>query len=161
MSKDDVLRQHLMQLLEGRNAHLDFDGALADFPLEFINARPPNVPYTPWHLIEHLRIAQWDILEFVRDPEHISPAWPEGYWPAADAVADEEAWEESLIDFRSDLKAVKAIVNDPHINLADEIPHAPGYTFLREVLLVADHNAYHVGEFAILRQVMGTWPKER
>jgi hypothetical protein len=161
MKEDTVLRQQLLQLLEAGNAHLTFEDAVADFPLEFINTPPPNVPYTPWHLIEHMRIAQWDILAFVCDPEHVSPAWPEGYWPAVDLQADEAVWEHTLDAFRSDLHAVEELVKDPNIDLMAEIPHAPGYTYLREVLLVADHNAYHVGEFAILREVMGTWPEGR
>ena len=122
-----------------------------------INDRPPNVPYTPWHLVEHLRITQWDILEFTLNPDHDSPRWPEGYWPDRDAIADVGTWQASLAAFRSDLKAVEEIVLDLDIDLSSEIPHAPGYTYLREVLLVADHNAYHIGEFCILRQVMGTW----
>lgn len=161
MSEDNVLRHQLRQLLRGGNAHLTFDDAVADFPEEFINARPPNVPYTPWHLIEHMRIAQWDILEFVRSPDHVSPKWPEGYWPAIDAIANETAWEKSLDAFRADLRGIEAILDDTDIDLMAEIPHAPGYTYLREILLVADHNAYHIGEFAILRQVMDNWPEKR
>ena len=161
MSTDAVLREQLLQLLNGRNAHLTFDDAVAGFPLEYINVRPPNVSYTPWHLVEHLRIAQWDILEFVRDPAHVSPKWPEGYWPAPDAQATPELWETSLAAFRADLGAVSDLVREPSVDLTADLPHAPGYTYLREVLLVADHNAYHVGEFAILRQIMGTWPQAR
>ncbi len=158
---DKTLRQQLLQLLRGGNAHLTFDDAVARFPLEHINSYPPEVSYTPWHLVEHLRIAQWDILEFTRDPGHVSPPWPEGYWPDPGATADEATWQASLAAFRSDLAAMEAIVQDPEIDLTAEIPHAPGYTYLREVLLVVDHNAYHIGEFAILRQVMGTWPEDR
>ncbi|UCG23481.1 MAG: DinB family protein, partial [Chloroflexota bacterium] len=141
-----------------RNAHYTFDDAVADFPLEAINDRPPNVPYTPWHIVEHLRIAQWDILEFMRDPAHTSPEWPKGYWPDPEAATDAAGWSNSLDAFRGDLAAVQEMVRDGSLELTVEIPHAPGYTYLREFLLVADHNAYHVGEFAILRQVMGTWP---
>jgi len=157
MSKDSVLRQQLLQLLRGRNAHMSLEDAVANFPQEFINVRPPNVTYTPWHLLEHIRIAQWDILEFVRDPEHVSPEWPDGYWPPADAEADHELWRQTLELFEQDLQAVEGLVGDVDIELTTDIPHAPGYTILREVLLVADHNAYHVGEFAIVRQLMGTW----
>lgn len=157
MSPDGILRKQLLQLLQGRNAHLNFDDALANFPLAFMNARPPNVSYTPWHLVEHLRIAQWDILEFMRHPDHTSPAWPVGYWPEEQAEADESTWLDSIRQFRKDLNEVEDIVKDETIELTAEIPHAPGYTYLREILLVADHNAYHIGEFAILRQVMGTW----
>lgn len=158
MSENALLRQQLLQLLHGRNAHLTFEDTVANFPPDFMNARPPNVPYTPWHLLEHIRLAQWDILEFMRDPDHVSPNWPEGYWPAPDAQADLAQWQQTLDAFRADLQAIEAILTNPDVDLLAELPHAPGYTYLREVLLVADHNAYHIGEFAILRQVMGTWP---
>lgn len=158
MNNVQVMREQLLALLRGRNAHLSFDQAVADFPGEAINRRPPNVPYTPWHLLEHIRIAQWDILEFVRNPGHVSPDWPEGYWPDPATLANETEWEETLAAFRADLKAIEALVNDPQTDLLAPLPHAPDYTIFREVLLVADHNAYHIGEFAILRQVMDTWP---
>ena len=158
MPDDQVLRNQILQLLNGRNAHYTFDNAVADFPLEAVNERPPNVPYTPWHLVEHLRIAQWDILEFMRDPDHVSPEWPKGYWPDPQSTTNAAGWQQSLDRFRADLAAVEAMVKDDSLDITAELPHAPGYTFLREFLLVADHNAYHVGEFAILRQVMGTWP---
>jgi hypothetical protein len=159
MSADSVLREQLLALLRGGNAHLTFDQAVADFPLDQINTRPPNVPYTPWHLLEHIRIAQWDILEFTRDPKHVSPPWPKGYWPAPDAQADQAQWEKTLNDFRADLHALEEMVQDPNTDFFSDLPHAKGYTVLREVLLVADHNAHHLGEFAILRAVMGTWGK--
>jgi hypothetical protein len=152
---DGILREQLIQVLTGHNAHFTFNDAVKDFPVDKINEQPPNVPYTPWHLVEHLRIAQWDILEFTQNPDHVSPRWPEGYWPDRDAIADVGTWQASLAAFRSDLKAVEEIVLDRDIDLSSEIPHAPGYTYLREVLLVADHNAYHIGEFCILRQVSG------
>jgi hypothetical protein len=157
MSEFDTFREQLLQLLRGRNAHFDFDDAVKAFPMESINSKPPNVTYTPWHLVEHLRIAQWDILEFVRNPDHVSPNWPDGYWPATDVEADENQWRTTVDSFKDDLEEVMGIVKDTDIDLLKEIPHAPGYTYLREVLLVADHNAYHIGEFAILRQVMETW----
>jgi len=158
MSADTILRQQVLALLDGRNAHATLDDVVAGFPPEHFNTRPPNVPYSPWHLLEHIRIAQWDILEFIRDPNYTSPPWPEGYWPAPDAQADEAAWNNTLAAIRADMAALKAMVQDPARDLTAELPHAPGYTLLREALLVADHNAYHIGEFGILRQVMGTWP---
>jgi len=161
MNKDQVMRDQLLALLQGGNAHLTLDQAVADFPPDKINTRPSNVPYTPWHLLEHLRIAQWDILEFVRNPDHVSPAWPEGYWPHPDAETDEAGWQQTLDAFRADLETLEALVMDPTTDLLAELRHAPGYTILREILLVADHNAYHIGEFAILRQVMGTWPAQQ
>lgn len=157
MDMDKALREQLLHLLRGGNAHLSFDDAVADFPMDAINRRPPNVPYTPWHLLEHLRLAQWDILDFIRNPDYQEMKWPDDYWPAPDAEADSAAWERTLTAFRADLKAVEDLVNDPQTDLAAKIPHGDGQTILREILLVADHNAYHIGEFAILRQVMGTW----
>lgn len=159
MTRLDIrLREQLLALLRGGNAHMSFTDAVANFPLEHINTRPPNVPYTPWHILEHMRITQWDILEFVRNPRHVSPNWPEGYWSEPHEQADQATWERTLEDFIADLLAVQDLVTDPDTSLLAEIPHAPGYTLLREVLLVADHNAYHIGEFASLRQVMRTWP---
>jgi hypothetical protein len=157
MSTDKVMREQLLALLRGGNAHLGFDDAVANFPLEHINTKPPNVPYTPWRLLEHVRIAQWDILEFVRNPAHVSLGWPEGYWPAPDEQADQARWQQTIDEFRADLKAIENLVTDPNTDFFSPIPHAPGYTIFREILLVADHNAYHIGEFAILRQVMDTW----
>lgn len=161
MSADQIVREQLLALLRGGNAHLGFDDAVADFPMDQINAEPPNVPYTPWHLLEHLRLAQWDILEFIRNPDHVSPGWPEGYWPARDEQTDQARWQKTIGDFRADLKALQDLVADPQTALYAELPHAPGYNILREILVVADHNAYHIGEFAILRQVMSTWPAGR
>jgi len=130
---------------------------VADFPLEYINSTPPNLSYTPWHLLEHLRIAQRDILEFIQNPKHVSPEWPEGYWPHPESVATPAEWTKTLNSFRADLKSLQALVSNPQTDLYAPIPHAPDYTILREILVVADHNAYHVGEFAVLRQVMQTW----
>ena len=140
---------------------MPFEAAVADFPMDAINTEPPDVPYTPWHLLEHMRITQWDILEFVRNPDYVSPPWPEGYWPPRTAMADEAAWKKTLSDFGADLEAIEAMVEDPATDLYTPIPHGQGQNILREALLVADHNAYHTGEFAILRQVIGTWPPDR
>ena len=153
----EILREQLVKLLRGGNAHMTFQDAVKDFPLEYINEKPQNVSYSPWHLLEHLRIAQWDILEFVRDPNHVSPKWPEGYWPAPEQEADAASWQKTIDAFVADLHAVEDIALDTEIDLQAELPHAPGYTYLREILLVADHNAYHIGEFGIMRQIMGTW----
>ena len=158
MDSDKVLRQQLLALLGGGNAHMTIEQAVGDFPPESINTRPPNVPYTPWHLLEHIRIAQWDILEFVRNPNHVSPEWPEGYWPHPEDRADETKWQTTIAAIQADLRAVQRLAEDTALDLSAPIPHAKDYTVLRELLLVADHNAYHIGEFAILRQSMGTWP---
>ncbi|MFQ5436216.1 MAG: DinB family protein [Anaerolineae bacterium] len=161
MNSDKVLREQLLALLRGGNAHLGFENAIAEFPPAHINTRPPNVPYTPWHLLEHIRIAQWDILEFIRNPDHVSPKWPQGYWPPQDAKADEVDWEKTIRDFRAGLQTLQDIVRDPATDFFAPIPHAKSYTIFREILLVADHNAFHIGEFSILRQVMETWPANR
>jgi DinB family protein len=158
MEPGKVVREQLLQLLRGGNAHMVFDQAVERFPLEKINARPPGSDYTPWRLLEHMRIAQWDILEFVRNPNHVSPPWPEGYWPPEGQAADESRWKETIQKFHEDLQAMQAIVENPGTNLFDSLPHAPGYTVLREVLVLADHNAYHMGEFGLLRQMIGAWP---
>ncbi len=158
MNADEVLRAQLLTLLQGRGAHMPFDEAVADFPMEHINTRPPGVPYTMWHLLEHLRFAQRDILDFVREPGYEEPRWPDDYWPPRDAMADQAAWERTIAAFREDLVAVQALVSDAGNDLSAPLPYDRGYSLLREVLLVADHNAYHVGEFAILRQVLGAWP---
>lgn len=156
-----ALRAQLLELLRGKGAHMAFDEAVADFPLPQINTRPPNVPYTPWQLLEHLRITQRDILDFVKDPDYREPRWPEEYWPPQDAEADEAAWARTLAGFREDLAALLALAANPATDLAAPVPYGRGYTILRELLIVADHNAYHVGELAILRQVMGNWPAGR
>jgi len=157
MNRDQVVREQLLALLRGGHAHMSFDEAVAAFPITHINDYPAHVPYTPWHLLEHLRIAQWDILEFIRNPAHISPPWPEGYWPARETRADAHAWAGTIAAFQADLRALQELVADPTTDLDAPLPHAPEYTILREILVVADHNAYHIGEFAILRQVMETW----
>lgn len=158
MNTDQIVRDHLIALLDGGNAHMGFNDAVSNFPLDKINAFPPNVPYTAWHLVEHLRIAQWDILEYVRNPNHESPEWPIGYWPSPTARTDPEGWQRTIEQFREDLRAIREIAADPTTDLYAPIPHGyGGHTILREILLVADHNAYHVGELGILRQVMEAW----
>ena len=155
------LRAETIELLRGRGAHMPFDEAVRDFPDEAINDRPPNLSYTPWQLLEHLRRTQRDILDYIRDRAYVAPRWPEDYWPAPDAVTDRAGFEATVEDFRSDAASLEAIVLDPAVDLLAPIPGTPGHSILREVRLVGDHNAYHIGEFAILRQVMGTWPAGR
>jgi hypothetical protein len=154
------LREHLLYLLKGGGAHLNFDKAIADLPAELRGAKPPGVPHTPWRLLEHLRIAQWDILEFTRNPRHVSPPWPEGYWPAGDAPPDGEAWDRSVAAFRADLRAMQDLVADPATDLFAPLPHGEGQTALREALLVADHNAYHLGQLVVVRRLLGAWQEE-
>jgi hypothetical protein len=157
MTSDSILREQLLALLRGGQAYDTFEHIVADFPENAMNTCPPNVPYTPWHLLEHIRRAQNDILEFIRDPKYVSPEWPKGYWPAQDEQADRADWQETLSGFHKDLADLEALVQDPATDLTAPIPHAPTYTILREILLVGDHNSYHLGEFSILRQIMHTW----
>jgi hypothetical protein len=153
-----ALRDQLVHQLQGGMAHMTYDQAIADFPLDRINERPPNVPYTPWHILEHLRITQWDILDFMRNSDYKELAWPDQYWPAPDATTDADGWARTIADFHADFEAICAIATNPQTDLYATIPWGDGQTNLREILLVADHNSHHIGEFAILRQVMGTWP---
>jgi hypothetical protein len=158
MKADDLVRKELLALLEGGNAHMNLYDVLSDFPLGHINSKTPYTPYSFWHFVEHIRIAQWDILEFIRDPNHVSPKYPEGYRPRPDETTDSLGWNRTIDAFRSDLDALKNIVRDKSTDLFAPIPHAREYTIFREVLLAADHNAYHVGELAIMRQTMNIWP---
>jgi hypothetical protein len=157
MDTDKALRDHVLYLLRGGGAHLDFEAAVADLPPGLRGARPPGVPHTPWRLLEHMRIAQWDILEFSRNPRHVSPKFPEGYWPAGDAPPDDTAWDRSVAAFREDLQAMQDLVADPATDLFAPIPHGEGQTVLREALLVADHNAYHLGQLVVIRRALGAW----
>jgi uncharacterized damage-inducible protein DinB len=157
MAESDALRQHLLDLLRGRNAHADFDTVVADFPSRMRGVKPPGAPHTAWQLLEHMRIAQSDILEFSRDGKHKSPPWPEGYWPKTEAPPSAASWNNSLRSFRADLKATAKLVADKKTDLFAQIPHGTGQTILREVLLVADHNSYHLGQLVLLRRLLGTW----
>jgi hypothetical protein len=142
---DESLRDHLLSLLRGGNAHISFDDFIAAFPVERCGQRIEGLPYTASQVLEHMRIAQWDILEFCRDPKHVSPKWPEGYWPKPDEPGNAKLWMESVEKFRTDLKQMGDLVSDLSTDLFATIPHGTGQTILREALLVADHNAYHLG----------------
>ena len=155
--RDRALREHLLELLRGNSAHVDFHRATADFPEHLRAVRPPGADYSAWELLEHLRIAQWDILEFSRHAKHVSPAWPEGYWPDSPEPPTPAQWERSLKTFRDDLKAIEDLVADPATDLYARIPWGDGQTILREALLVADHNAYHVGQIVMVRKMLGAW----
>lgn len=157
MAESEALRQHVLDLLRGRNAHADFDTTVADFPSRLRGVKPPGAPYTAWQLLEHMRIAQWDILEFSRDAKHKSPQWPQGYWPKTEAPPNAAAWNNSLRSFRADWKAMAKLVADKKTDLFAKIPHGTGQTILREALLVADHNAYHLGQMVLLRRLLGAW----
>jgi hypothetical protein len=161
MDNDKALREHLLCLLQGGGAHLSFDAAVAGLPAELRGARAAGAPHTAWRLLEHLRIAQWDILEFSRNPRHVSPPFPAGYWPPGDAPPDAAAWDQCVAAFRADLRAMQDLVADPATDLFARIPHGEGQTVLREALLVADHNAYHLGQLVMLRRILGAWPADR
>lgn len=152
--KDGALREHLLYLLRGGGAHIDFEKAVEDFPVKQMNRHVEQLPYSAWQLLEHMRIAQWDILEFSRNPSHVSPAWPDGYWRAKDVILDATAWDKSVEAFRADLKAFSDYVADPANDLFAPFPHGDGQTLLREALLVADHNAYHLGALVTLKRLL-------
>ena len=154
---DQAIREHVLYLLKGGGAHLNFEQAIADLPEEFRGKKVEGVSHTPWRLLEHLRICQWDILEFSRNPEHVSPDFPDGYWPEGDAPPNSESWDKSVQAFRDDLQAMTELVAKPETDLYAKIPHGDGQTILREALLVADHNAYHLGQLVILRRCLGAW----
>ena len=157
MANDKHLRQHVLSLLKGGNAHADFDSVFKDLSAALRGKRPKGAQHSLWEVLEHLRIAQWDILEFSRNPKHKSPDFPEGYWPRTPAPPDETAWEKSIQSFREDLEALCDLVADESTDLFAKIPHGDGQTILREALLAADHNAYHLGEAVLLRRILGAW----
>ena len=160
MKHDQALREHLVELLKGSHAHLDFEKATAGLPPKLRGAKPPGLPHTLWRLVEHMRIAQWDILQFSIDPHHVSPEFPDGYWPVDDAPPDAKAWDTSVTGFRTDLRAMIDLVADPKTDLFTPLSHGQGQTILREALLVADHNAYHLGQFVTMRRLLGAWRDE-
>jgi hypothetical protein len=155
--RDTSLRQHLLDLLAGGHAHATFDAAIRNLPPALRGKRPKGAEHSPWEVLEHMRIAQWDILEFSRNAAHQSPEWPSGYWPPAPAPPDAKAWDKSVRAFRRDLKATCDLAANPAIDLYARIPHGDGQTILKEALLVADHNAYHLGELVLLRRLLGAW----
>ena len=158
VAQDKSLREHLISVLRGGDAHVDFEKTLAGFPAELQGRKPGGLPYSAWQILEHLRLAQWDIVEFSRNPNHVSPQFPSGYWPKTEAPPDAEAWDQSLAAFRRDLKRMEKIISDAKIDLHARIPHGDGQTILREALLVADHNSYHLGQLLIVRRLLGAWP---
>ena len=158
---DAAFREQLIRLLEGVDAHMPFEEAIRDFPDEAINAVPPNVPYTPWHLVEHLRLTQVDMLEYVTNLEYSARIWPGDFWPESHLTATRAEWDASVHGFLGDRDALRDMVADPTRNIFEPIPRTPGHTLARGVRIIGDHNAYHVGEFSILRQVMGSWPPDR
>jgi hypothetical protein len=155
--RDASLREHLVEILKGGHAHATFDKAVRNLPADLRGRRPKGAEHSPWQVLEHLRIAQFDILDFSRNPGYRHLPWPEGYWPATAAPPDEKAWDKTVRAYRRDLKAMCDLVQDPGTNLYAKIPHGDGQTILREALLAADHNAYHIGEMVLLRRMLGAW----
>jgi DinB superfamily len=155
-----ALREHLLYVLRGGGAHLDFDHAIAQLPSDLRGVKPAGLPHSPWRLVEHMRIAQWDILRFCIDGQHVSPTFPEGYWPTGDAPPNSGAWDKSVEAFRADLNAMQDLVSSPGTDLFAPLPHGNGQTILREALLVADHNAYHLGQLIVVRRLLGAWLEE-
>jgi hypothetical protein len=151
---DKSLRDHVLYLLRDGGAHIDFETTVNDFPVEIINKRVDKIPYSAWQVLEHMRIAQWDILEFSRNASHVSPDWPDGYWPPAEAVASPDDWRKSAGQFLKDRKEMESLVEDNVTDLFAQIPHGTGQTILREALLTADHNAYHLGVLVLLKRLL-------
>jgi len=154
MANPDPLRNHLLNLLRMEGAHLSFDEAVAGFPVELRGAKAKGAPHTPWQLLEHMRLAQWDVLDFSRNPKYKEMKFPDDYWSKTEAPPDDEAWDRSVAQFRLDLKAMEKLVSDPKVDLMERIAHGTGQTLLREALLVADHNSYHLGQLVFLRKML-------
>lgn len=154
---NDPLRDHLVRVLDWQDAHASFDAAVEGLPGELRGVRPEGVPHSPWELLEHMRLAQRDILEFCRNPDYAEARWPEDYWPASPAPEREDAWDESVAAFRADREALKAMAANPDLDLFAAVPHGTGQTYLREVLLAADHASYHVGQLVLVRRLLGAW----
>jgi len=158
MNSDQELRQQLINMLVKQQAHMQFEDAIANFPEAHINTRPPQLDYSFWHLLEHLRICQYDILDYMRNSDYQMLDFPAGYWPAKDTLSDLAGWQQTIEQFLADRQAIIDIINDPETDLVAPIPHGwDGHNILREVLVVADHNAYHIGEFGILRHSLNLW----
>ena len=159
MSQDPqaTLRQHLLELLSGGHAHAKFEDAVQGLMSQLRGTKPAGFPHSAWMILEHLRLAQWDILEFSRNGKHRSPKWPEGYWPQTEAPPNAQAWSQSVEQFESDLDAMQELVKNPESDLFAKIPWGDGQTILREALLLADHNSYHVAQLVDIRRLLGAW----
>ena len=157
MNTDQSLRNHLVELLDGAHAHAAFDKVVADFPAQLRGEIPPGLPHSAWMLVEHMRLAQWDILEFSINPKYTSLQWPADYWPKTPAPPSNAAWDKSLNSFRDDLEAIKKLVKDPKTDLFATIAWGDGQTILREAMLVADHNSHHLGQLIDVRRLLGMW----
>ena len=158
-NRDDSVRKHVLYLLRGGGAHMSFDDFVGGFPPDLCNRQIQGLPYTAWQVLEHMRLAQWDILEFSRDANHVSPEFPKGYWPRPDDLGTPVLWQQTIDAFRADLQQLQALVEDPATDLYAKIPHGDGQTILREALLTADHNAYHLGVLAVMARIAKTVPE--
>ena len=156
--EDDSLRKHVLYLLRGGGAHMSFDDFINSFPAHLCNRQIEGLPYTPWQVLEHMRLAQWDILEFSRDPDHVSPEFPKGYWPKSDEAGTPALWQKTVDEFRKDLQEMEALVENTSTDLHAKIPHGDGQTILREALLTADHNAYHLGVLTVMARILKAGP---
>ena len=154
--KDESIRKHVLYLLRGGGAHLSFDDFVSSFPADLCNRQIEGLPYTAWQVLEHMRIAQWDILEFSRDPGHVSPEFPKGYWPKPNDLGTPALWQKTIDEFQNNLQQMVALVEDESTDLYATIPHGDGQTILREALLIADHNAYHLGVLAAMSRIVKT-----
>lgn len=155
MTADDPFRAHIIRLLDWQDAHASFDTAVEGLPAHLRGRRPEGCPHSAWELVEHMRLTQWDILDFCVNPSYQERAWPADYWPDANEAPTDEGWDESLRRFRADREALKRL--GAEADLLARIPHGTGQTYLRELVLVADHNAYHVGQLVMVRRVLGAW----
>lgn len=157
--RDDSVRSHVLYLLRGGGAHLSFDDFVDSFPADLCSRQVEGLPYTPWQVLEHMRLAQWDILEFSRDPNHVSPEFPKGYWPSPNDLGTPALWQKTIDQFRNDLQQMEALVEDQSTDLYAKIPHGDGQTILREALLIADHNAYHLGVLTVMARIVKAVPE--
>ena len=155
MNQDDTIRKHLLASLQGHNAHISFEKTIKDFPDDYYNKKISGIQYSCWDLLEHLRIAQWDILDFIENPDYQSIEWPAGYWPKEEG--DAEMWNQSVNNYLNDRKELEVMVENNAIDLYGPIPHAPDYTIFREIILVIDHNSYHTGQLLVMRKALGIW----
>lgn len=156
-NQQKVLREHVLNLLRGGGAHIDFDGVIAGLPSKLRGCKPAKLPHTPWRLLEHMRLAQWDIVDFCTNPNYRERSFPDDYWPKSDGPDNEAAWSDSINRFKQDLKKMEDIVASPKTDLFAQIPWGDGQTYLREALLIADHNAYHLGELVTVSRLLGAW----
>ena len=159
MTKETPLREQVAKLLSWEDAHVSFDAAVANLPAALRGMQPAGLPYSPWQLLEHLRITQHDILDFCRNPAYREITWPDDYWPPAPGPGWPTAWDDSVAQFQRDRAQLQQLAKDPAIELEARIPHGSGQTYLRELLLAADHAAYHIGELIVVRRLLGAWSK--